>query len=236
MTWRRASNIPPGGGGRHEALGTYNRLLWLGDTYLELIGVFDRIARGDVMGRRTGASGARGRRRPRDMGARERRHRRRRRRLRARGSDIGDPVAGERRRPDGAVVRWRLAAPPRLGPDLPPFLIEHDATAAEWTPAERAERARDPARLAVLELAVDDVRAVQSVPSERPGFASVRHWSAAARATRTSAVRSSACVRDEPLHAPRHTVSRPDPRGCTTAELDALGSAGGSSPEPSRSD
>src|SRR5262245_44138496 len=29
-------------GGRHEALGTFNRLVWLGDSYLELIGVFDR--------------------------------------------------------------------------------------------------------------------------------------------------------------------------------------------------
>ena len=30
------------GGGRHEAWGTYNRLAFLGDTYVELIGVFDR--------------------------------------------------------------------------------------------------------------------------------------------------------------------------------------------------
>ena len=30
------------GGGRHEAMGTFNRLAFLGDTYLELIGVFDR--------------------------------------------------------------------------------------------------------------------------------------------------------------------------------------------------
>ncbi|HEX5013570.1 MAG TPA: VOC family protein, partial [Candidatus Limnocylindrales bacterium] len=30
-----------GGGGRHDALGTFNRLVWLGDSYLELIGVFD---------------------------------------------------------------------------------------------------------------------------------------------------------------------------------------------------
>ena len=30
------------GGGRHEALGTFNRLVWLGDLYLELIGVSDR--------------------------------------------------------------------------------------------------------------------------------------------------------------------------------------------------
>ncbi len=29
------------GGGRHEHAGTFNRLAFLGDTYLELIGVFD---------------------------------------------------------------------------------------------------------------------------------------------------------------------------------------------------
>ena len=30
------------GGGRHDAWGTFNRLAFLGDSYLELIGVFDR--------------------------------------------------------------------------------------------------------------------------------------------------------------------------------------------------
>ncbi|HEX5825890.1 MAG TPA: VOC family protein, partial [Candidatus Limnocylindrales bacterium] len=30
------------GGGRHEGAGTYNRLAFLGETYLELIGVYDR--------------------------------------------------------------------------------------------------------------------------------------------------------------------------------------------------
>ena len=34
--------LHPAGGGRHEAQGTFNRLVWLGDSYLELIGVFDR--------------------------------------------------------------------------------------------------------------------------------------------------------------------------------------------------
>src|SRR6266850_4376514 len=29
------------GGGNHDALGTFNRLVWLGDAYLELIGVRD---------------------------------------------------------------------------------------------------------------------------------------------------------------------------------------------------
>ena len=39
------------------------------------------------------------------------------------------------------MVRWRLAVPSLVGPTAPPFLIEHDTAAAEWTPAERAERA-----------------------------------------------------------------------------------------------
>lgn len=58
------------------------------------------------------------------------------------GSGLIGPVAGERRRPDGAIVRWRLAHPPTPSP-LSPFLIEHDATAAEWTPAEREARAAE---------------------------------------------------------------------------------------------
>jgi Glyoxalase-like domain len=77
--------------------------------------------------------------------------------LRATGSDLGEPVSGERMRSDGRLVRWSLAAAPTLAPDAPPFLIEHDDSAAEWTPAERADRAAGPARLQRLELPVDDV-------------------------------------------------------------------------------
>ena len=39
----RALGLVPGGGGRHEQLGTFNRLIWLGDSFLELIGVFDPV-------------------------------------------------------------------------------------------------------------------------------------------------------------------------------------------------
>ena len=156
------------GGGRHEVLGTFNRLVWLGDTYLELIGVFDRaLAERSWLGPpvlrtldgggglatwaiATDALEA-------DLAG-----------FRELGSDLGDPVAGERRRADGAVVRWRLAAPRLLGPSDPPFLIEHDPRSAEWTPADRAARAAlphrigGPVRLDVLELPVDDVpRAIQ---------------------------------------------------------------------------
>ncbi len=84
-------------------------------------------------------------------------------RLNARGANLAAPIDGERRRPDGAVVRWRLAAPRELGPATPPFLIEHDPTAAEWTAPERAARATQThplgasVRLETLELDVPDI-------------------------------------------------------------------------------
>ena len=156
-----ALGLTPGGGGRHDRLGTYNRLIWLGDTYLELIGVFDAELAGESW---VGAADAA---RPRiragtglatwavatddiegDLA-----------RLRATGSDLGPVQPGERTRPDGRVVTWRLAAAPTLEPAGPPFLIEHDPTSAEWTAADRAARAAEPARLTALEIGVTDVAA-----------------------------------------------------------------------------
>jgi catechol 2,3-dioxygenase-like lactoylglutathione lyase family enzyme len=126
------------GGGRHEALGTFNRLVWLGDSYLELIGVFDRERAADswigrpvleALGRGGGlATWAVA---VDDLD----------RQLTWLPPDAGfvGPLDGERARPDGRVVRWRLAHPPALSPTTP-FLIEHDRTGAEWTPEERAAR------------------------------------------------------------------------------------------------
>jgi hypothetical protein len=151
------------GGGRHDALGTFNRLVWLGDTYLELIGVFNRelaerswlgppvlrkLAEGGGLATWAIATDAL----EADLAG-----------LRETGSDLGDPVAGERLRADDAVVRWRLAAPGLLGQSEPPFLIEHDPASAEWAPADRAARRTQehaiggPVRLEVLELPVEDV-------------------------------------------------------------------------------
>lgn len=153
----RRLGLTPGGGGRHEALGTYNRLVWLGDTYLELIGVFDpELAAASWVGAPTLRALEHGGGLATwaiatdaiDDDVSD---------LRARGSDLAEPAAGERRRPDGKVVRWRLAAAPRLDLGLPPFLIEHDSGAAEWTPVDRATRADGTAHLTVLELSVDEV-------------------------------------------------------------------------------
>jgi glyoxalase-like protein len=149
--------LTPGGGGRHERLGTFNRLVWLGDSYLELIAVFDaELAADSWVGAPTvraleGGGGLATWAIATDAIVPEVG------RLRASGSDLGAPIAGERTRPDGRVVRWSLAAAPSLAPDAPPFLIEHDATTAEWTPAEREERAGGPARLELLELPVDEI-------------------------------------------------------------------------------
>ena len=126
------------GGGRHPALGTFNRLAWLGDAYLELIGVFDRgLAARSWLGRPVLEALDAGRGlvtwaiAVEDLDAA----------LRWAPPDGGlvGPVDGARERPDGRVVRWRLAHPAAPSP-IAPFLIEHDPTAAEWTPDERAAR------------------------------------------------------------------------------------------------
>jgi hypothetical protein len=127
------------GGGRHDRLGTFNRLVWLGDSYLELIGVFDPalaaeswIGRPVVASLEAGGGLATWAVAIDDLDSQ----------LRWTAGDgvLSGPLDGERRRPDGRLVRWRLAQPAVLSPTSP-FLIEHDTTAAEWTEDERRARA-----------------------------------------------------------------------------------------------
>lgn len=125
-------------GGRHDALGTFNRLIWVGDTYLELIGVFDAdLAARSWLGQPVLASLERGggfvtwaisvddldgalRWAPPDAG-------------------LVGPLDGQRVRPDGRTVRWRLARPDPVSA-VAPIVIEHDRAAAEWTRDEREAR------------------------------------------------------------------------------------------------
>ena len=151
-----ALGVEPGGGGRHDRLGTFNRLLWLGDSFIELIGIFEPdLAAGSWIGAPTVRSMKRGGGLATwaiatdDIAADVDL-------LRATGSDLSDPIDGERARPDAQVVRWRLATPPMLEPSGPPFLIEHDPTSAEWTTADRASRAGRPGRLRGIDLVVPD--------------------------------------------------------------------------------
>lgn len=177
--------LAAGGGGRHEALGTFNRLIWLGDAYLELIGVFDpALAARSWLGKPVlealhagtvlvtwviavdDLDGAL------RWGPPE-------------GGLIG-PSPGERRRPDGRPVRWRIAHPETASPTSP-AVIEHDVTAAEWTPPERAVRTAEVhpvggrVRLVGLEIvaaspptAAAGLRRLLAVPAEPAGRRAVR--------------------------------------------------------------
>jgi len=151
------------GGGRHPSWGTYNRLAWFGDTYAELIGVFDpsltstgtvsrvvaaALARaGGGLAAYALASG--------DLAADLAR-------LRASGSDLADIEIRSRTRPDGEVVRWSATFPRELDAAGPPFVIEHELSGAEWGADARAARAAflhpagGPAVVSALTLPVPD--------------------------------------------------------------------------------
>lgn len=159
----RTVGLRPTGGGRHEALGTANRLVWFGDSYAELVTIVDpQVAKESWLGVPVAAQLQSGpgfigwavRTDALDADVRA---------ARATGARFGDPTAGERTREDGRTVKWRIALPDRLGPAELPFLIERDETSAEWTPADRAARSIDPqpiggpVRLDVLELPTADI-------------------------------------------------------------------------------
>lgn len=129
-------------GGRHEAHGTFNRLIWLGNSYIELMGVFDgALAARSWWGRHIGKLLAGGDLAygglviaSDDVGSDVTR-------LQAQGSSILAPQGGERLRADGGMVRWTVGRLPEPDPDIGlVFLIEHDPTGAEWRPEERKAR------------------------------------------------------------------------------------------------
>ncbi len=112
-------------GGRHPGAGTANLIVPLGGPYLELIAVADPgEASGSPLGRAVAAAATGGPRlmawcvAPGDLAAA----------ARSRGLA---PAPGERVRPDGSVVRWRLAGLDRaLADPALPFLIGWDDPAA----------------------------------------------------------------------------------------------------------
>ena len=137
--------LPAGGGGRHDAHGTHNRLTWLGDGYIELMGVFDPALAAaswwgvrmlEVLSTAEGDGAYAGIAIACDDLETEIV------RQRGIGSPISDPIDGQRVRPDGEVVRWRIARLPAADAELGlVFLIEHDTSGAEWRPEDRAARA-----------------------------------------------------------------------------------------------
>jgi catechol 2,3-dioxygenase-like lactoylglutathione lyase family enzyme len=120
------------GGGRHAGLGTFNRIAFLGDAYLELMGVANRD---EATGWPMGAAAVRGLERGGGFvtyALVDKAIRITVPRLEANGSRLGPVTQGSRERPDGELVEWWSAAAPELGPDQPPFLIKHLEVGPEW--------------------------------------------------------------------------------------------------------
>jgi hypothetical protein len=106
-------------GGRHQGFGTANRIVPLGETYLELVAVVDRAEAASRFGSWVG-----GGERPRLLGWCVRTDE-----LDAVAERLGLTIAdGSRARPNGTVVRWRMAGLERSAeePSLP-FFIEWGA-------------------------------------------------------------------------------------------------------------
>lgn len=105
-------------GGRHPGHGTANRIVPLGDSYLELVAVVDPIeSAGSPFGAWVDANATSP---PRPQG------------LCLRTDDLDevcarlalDPVAMSRETPDGATLRWRLAGLERALAETLPFFVE----------------------------------------------------------------------------------------------------------------
>ena len=149
-------------GGRHQGYGTFNRIAFLGDAYLELIGVEDAFV---ASGNPIGAAAVRALNRGGGFATyalADDAIRTSVARLQANDSRIGPVSHGSRERPDGERVEWWTAASPELGPDRPPFLIKHLYAGAEWgADALAARRAAvhpigSPAVIEGLRVAVPD--------------------------------------------------------------------------------
>jgi hypothetical protein len=166
--------LAAGGGGRHPGHGTFNRLIWLGDSYLELMGVTDPdLARGHGVGAATLELLSRGHQGFASFAIASDSLKRDVATLRGLGAPYRDPKPGQRDRPDGEVVRWLTSLPDHLGPDGLPFLIEHRYEGPEWGGKARADRAEvvhpfgGKAVLGRLEIAVKE-----------PAVAAARHHEA----------------------------------------------------------
>jgi hypothetical protein len=129
-------------GGEHPGAGTFNRIIFIGEPYIELIGVIDRDAAqrtpvGAAVVRTLSAHPAGGLATfalvddDLDQSVD---------RLRSGGGSIHPPVRGSRETASGETIAWSVATFDHLAVDRPPFLIRHELVGSEWSPDAVAQR------------------------------------------------------------------------------------------------
>ena len=211
-------------GGQHPGFGTGNRIAFLGDQYLELIGVVDQsLARHWPVGKATIDALERGGGLATyalvedDLEAAVAR-------LQAAGSSIGRMTGGSRQREDGEVVELWTASPAELGLDRPPFLIKHARVGSEWGAealAARREMRRpigSPAILVRLDIATPDPPALAADYAAQIG---VEFWAVADLAVSTVGPQTIRLVPSGEMEVPAAIVIGADVEGPRT--LEALG-------------
>lgn len=177
MELESALGLTAGGGGRHDGLGTFNRLVWLADgSYLELIGVEDRdaalrspvgaaaVATLDANGGGLATYALRDDELELTVGALPE-------------GSFAPVTHGSRTRPDGERVEWWASYPDApLAPESVPFLIQHAYVGAEWGHEALAQRASfrhrlgSPVILVRLDLATGDPPSIAATLHERLGI------------------------------------------------------------------
>lgn len=138
-------------GGRHQGLGTGNRIVPLGDAYIELMGVVDADEAG------TGALGT-WLHAQTDSGDRPIAWCVRCEDIEVVTARLGlSPVAMQRERPDGSMLSWRLAGLERaLGDGAVPFFIQWDVPEDELPGRMPLEHPAGAARIAWVEVGGDE--------------------------------------------------------------------------------
>lgn len=162
-------------GGSHPRWGTANRIVPLGRDYVELMGIGDpELARSNDLGRRVRA--AAGTASPWVTWVV------RTDRLDAIAGRIGlDVIEAGRERPDGRVLRWRMAGLDEALAEPPmPFFMQWEVEPGDHPGAARADHAVEPRRIAWVEVAGQEGRLREWLGDARlpvrlvPGPAGVR--------------------------------------------------------------
>lgn len=152
-------------GGRHPGLGTANRIVPLGDNYIELIAIVDpEEARTSLLSQRVERAFANGWRLA-GWVLRTESVDREKTRLTELGEELLGPFERSRIRPDGSVLRWRMLFPADVDIGLP-FFIEWQVPESEHPAAGQVDHPAGKVRIEKVTIETPELeRAQRWIPS-----------------------------------------------------------------------